>query len=82
MLATFLPLPDAAATNTYTDTACEGQELKFAVQQPRQDIWNGPLTYKIRVTDGNAEEGQDYKKPAGSLAFTGNGIKHIRAFSI
>ena len=45
MLATLLPLPEASAVNSYTDTACEGQ---------------------------------DYRKPAGSLAFTVSGTQYIK----
>ena len=77
MLATFLPLPEAAATN-YTDTACEGQKLNFVVQRPRPDVYDGKLTYKIRVTGGSAEEGKDYKRPVGSLTWwTGSGSENF-----
>ncbi len=73
MLATLLPIPEAAANYTnYTDTACEGQELAFVVQKPRQDIWDGSVTYKIRITGGSATQEQDYRTPVRSLAFTGS----------
>ena len=78
MLATLLPIPEAAAGTKYTDTACEGQELRFWAQRPRQDIdYDGSLTYKIRITGGSATQGQDYRTPVGSLTFKGKSTEHF-----
>ena len=78
MLATLLPLQEAAAGTKYTDTACEGQELSFHVQRPRQDIdYDGKTSYKLRIKGGSATEGQDYRTPDRELTFNGKSTEWI-----